>query len=385
MRSRLRKFGSKLTLLFVGTLLAAAAGECFLRFTGYDPLPDLIGPRHLFQRDEDPALGIRLRPGFRGEHRTHEFRVPIAINSLGLRERELDLSAGGATRRILFLGDSMTYGFGVRAEETYARKLEDHLNPKWPVQTVNAAAPSYGTRHEERLAQRLLPVIEPDLVLVNFFFANDLSDNLTASMTERGGAVLSPYFGSVVDSSKLKTFALENSDLLTFAILNWMKWRDGLQLPLPPTTPPNDPVAIIESAEGLNWLNRNPPAESEAAWQLTAQHLQSIHESAQAVGAKLALVNLPLQYQIDPKLWERVRNRHQLNDGDYDSRAVHSQLAKIAQQLDVPCLDLGLVLAEHPEPGELYFPINKHFSPRGHEIVAAALAEFVEDSGLLED
>lgn len=54
--------------------------------------------------------------------------MPVAINSDGLRGREINTPKPPHTFRILAVGDSVTFGYGVREEDTYVKVLERRLN-----------------------------------------------------------------------------------------------------------------------------------------------------------------------------------------------------------------------------------------------------------------
>jgi hypothetical protein len=69
-------------------------------------------------------------------------RVPVRINQYGLRERE-DLleTKPPQQRRVLCLGDSLTFGWGVPEESGWVRVLEDTLRARGSdVRTVNCGA-----------------------------------------------------------------------------------------------------------------------------------------------------------------------------------------------------------------------------------------------------
>lgn len=50
--------------------------------------------------------------------------VPNSINSHGMRDREQSVEKPSGTFRIIALGDSIVYGFGVRIEDALPKKLE---------------------------------------------------------------------------------------------------------------------------------------------------------------------------------------------------------------------------------------------------------------------
>src|SRR6266436_8611918 len=58
--------------------------------------------------------------------------VPVSINSEGLRDREFSLEKPPDGYRVMRLGDSTTFGWGVRQEDTAAKFLERKLNAALP-------------------------------------------------------------------------------------------------------------------------------------------------------------------------------------------------------------------------------------------------------------
>lgn len=54
--------------------------------------------------------------------------VPVMINAEGLRDYEYDYQRPAGVTRILALGDSVTFGWGVKLEDTYPKVLERLLN-----------------------------------------------------------------------------------------------------------------------------------------------------------------------------------------------------------------------------------------------------------------
>ncbi len=100
-------------------------------------------------------------------------------NSLGLRDDELAAAEPpGQEFRILVLGDSTTYGWGVRQEETFCAVLEHLLRERRaagavPCTVVNAGQPGYNARDEEALFRRLWERVRPALVLL-VWYPNDL-------------------------------------------------------------------------------------------------------------------------------------------------------------------------------------------------------------------
>jgi len=70
---------------------------------------------------------IKLEPGFRRQRRKKEFGVAGSINSLHHRQSEFEIAKGDWTR-VLVLGGSFTFGWGVEAEQSCSHLLAGHLD-----------------------------------------------------------------------------------------------------------------------------------------------------------------------------------------------------------------------------------------------------------------
>lgn len=97
--------------------------------------------------------------------------VDVSINSDGLRDREYPIESSGAYRMI-FLGDSLTFGLGVRREETFEYLLEERLNQEGRVEILNFGIGNYNTAQQVALFARKGLKYAPDKVVV-FYFIND--------------------------------------------------------------------------------------------------------------------------------------------------------------------------------------------------------------------
>lgn len=116
-------------------------------------------PRFLFQPDAES--GYALRPGFHGSEiaRGHEFEVPVEIDGRGMRDHP---HTAPAPPLVLALGDSMTFGEGVEANQAWPAVLERALG----VRVVDGGVPGYGSPQMRGRLHELLPALRPDLVIV---------------------------------------------------------------------------------------------------------------------------------------------------------------------------------------------------------------------------
>ncbi len=125
---------------------------------------------------EDPETAKTLRwylPGREGTTGS----APVHINTLGLRdEQDYAAQPPAGCFRVLVLGDSMTFGKGVAAEETWPAVLEQRLRAAHPAQCVevlNAGMPNTNFHVQWLHFQSRWHALKPQLVLVGFFPYND--------------------------------------------------------------------------------------------------------------------------------------------------------------------------------------------------------------------
>ena len=74
--------------------------------------------------------------------------VPVCSNSMGFRGPEITQERPANTVRIVGLGDSVMFGWGVRQEECYLAQLQDLLSAAYPQKTwevINTGVPGYNT------------------------------------------------------------------------------------------------------------------------------------------------------------------------------------------------------------------------------------------------
>lgn len=116
------------------------------------------------REDPDPRRGWHFAPGFEGE-----FGVPVRLNRLGFRGAEWG-PPKEAEHRVLVLGDSLTFGYGVREEEAYPQVLEGLLGT--PYRVLNAGAIGYNTDQAWQVLRKEGLPARPSAVLL-LFVGND--------------------------------------------------------------------------------------------------------------------------------------------------------------------------------------------------------------------
>lgn len=132
-----------------------------------EPGHEMTGHRYRY----DERLGWRNIPNW---HATTWDRK-LTINSRGLRDREYAYEKPASVRRILVLGDSFAWGYGVSDDEIFTERLETRLH-HW--QVINTGVSGWGTDQEYLFFKNEGIRYSPDVVVLAFFLFNDPENNV---------------------------------------------------------------------------------------------------------------------------------------------------------------------------------------------------------------
>ncbi|MEL7060378.1 MAG: SGNH/GDSL hydrolase family protein [Acidobacteriota bacterium] len=192
----------EIALLIVSLGVALALGELLLRgiaaWTRPARLADLAASRPLPAPGTAVDLGDLLEPS-RFERLVYRLRpdldvffsgVRVRTNSDGWRDPETPLAVGPGTARVVGIGDSVMFGWGVAREDRYLTRAARELSSRDPLvawATATLAVPGYNLVMELEALERFGLPLEPDLIVYGYV-ANDRC--LPNFVTEGAGARL---------------------------------------------------------------------------------------------------------------------------------------------------------------------------------------------------
>ncbi len=117
-----------------------------------------------------------FEPNSIARYKTSEYDYIVKINSLGFRDREFNIEKGDKFR-ILCVGDSWTYGWGVNIEDSWPKVLERQLinDISENIEVLNFGRPDQYTSTYKKYMAQVVPLLKPDLVLVGVLQLDDLA------------------------------------------------------------------------------------------------------------------------------------------------------------------------------------------------------------------
>lgn len=132
------------------------------------------------QLSDNPKIGHEHRPN----SEFHAMGVDVSINEHGMRGMSVAKEKPPETFRVMMLGDSLTFGWGVASNETFSARLEELLRAKNPnVEVLNTGVGNTNTEMQAEYFASKGREFEPDLVVLNYFI-NDAED--TPKYADRG-------------------------------------------------------------------------------------------------------------------------------------------------------------------------------------------------------
>ena len=130
-----------------------------------------------------PETANLLFPAFsKAKHHTSEFELSVQMNNLGFRGPNTTTEKRG--KRVLIIGDSFTFGWGIEEEETWIHLLSE----KYPdIEFLNLGQGGNHPGDYVRIAKEAVPVLNPDMVLVGILQGNDIHQLMRVIEFEESG------------------------------------------------------------------------------------------------------------------------------------------------------------------------------------------------------
>jgi lysophospholipase L1-like esterase len=322
-----KRLAQNITLSIVIFALCIFALELTLRLVGYGNL-EVYSP--------DPQLYWRLTPN--QQCFTKVDRKPVQINSHGTRGPEFPTTKPTNTLRILSLGDSRTFGWGLSEDETYSARLQKLLQAEVgnaaKVEVINAGVNAWSYPQMAVYLREHGLEFSPDIIV--------LADaNLWTQFSEQSSL---EFVKSFLRRVWLKNFLRQFSIYHYFVEIQLRDYYERHRSKFIPVDPKQDLL-----------FKEEQQADPDAVFR---HAIENICQLSQSKGIQPILISLPIE-------------------GDWKLAETPAPLrAKrlVAKKTGVPLVEMSDIIQSKNEI--LYLDADPvHFNARGNELIAISLFE----------
>jgi len=309
-----------------------------------------------------------------------QYHETLSFNSAGMRDREHPVEKPEGTFRILLLGDSFIEAAQVAFEESLPSLLERGLRQRTArqVEVVSAGVAGWSTDQQLRYLTTYGMKWHPDLVVVAMTLHNDIEENLQEQWhTIRNGVLVTkPVTRSSFLSYqivRIKAWAAARLQLYQL----WRRVRHGAVMR----------QAGVRLAEHTVELFREPaPEPIVRGWALTGLLLGQVRSVVEGGGGKLAVVLLPLRFQLTDSLFSRFL----ANGGLHPPPVLDTpqrEATRLASGLGIPVIDLLPTFRQWVADGGAspYLEWDGHWNQIGHRLAAERVVSGLLERGLLRN
>lgn len=364
-------------LLVAGIAVACAICELALRLW----TPQVLA--HKAVRVADPVLHHAMNPSSSYILKQPEFEVEVRTNSLGLRDGE-PMPVDRHAFRILILGDSFVEGYGVPAESCFVHKLQEMFVEGFGqnrVRVYNFGVAGYSPIIEYLLLKEKGLGLHPHLVVLNYDMTDVQEDYLygeSAEFDEQGTPLRvhpsARNFGdpSVLPEGALKTWLHEHSYLMSL-VSNFVNPYKRF--------PP-----IGESGDIYASRFRHTLDSTKENWETyfvnSQKYVKQIADLCAQNGITFILAVAPRGNQVSGLEWTEERKQYGWGTKVFDS-AIFASLEEFARKNGIAYLDMTPTFRRRSR-GDLYFPIDGHWTTRGNQVAADTLYAFLLEHGYVD-
>jgi lysophospholipase L1-like esterase len=313
-----------------------------------------------------------------------KFHIPykVSINSMGLRGREFSINKPPGVYRLLCLGDSITFGFGINSEEqVFTSILEDELNnmgTSKKFEVINGGIGGTTISDQYAFLQKKCLKINPDLVILTFC-RNDVDELANTSAFEEIETYVAQKRGTFAIIEKTNTYKLMANVYRLMVVLNkalrkrlsakWGAWYKKISRLL--ARKQNN-----YAADNIRAAKQRIEERKQRRKLLWAKYKDYLSKMKSVLKQKDIKFVLAVVLFDNPLLKDREAKNAQIN----------STLQQYAEELDIPMINYSSVFNHKVQEENLTFaPVDPHPSAYGHKMMAQSLKNFLINNGIISE
>ncbi len=301
--------------------------------------------------------------------------VEVQTNSHGMRSPQIDIQKPPNTKRVLFIGDSFTMGWGVEASKAFPQQTEALLaqrNLPFAVQTINAGFTAAGPSGYWLSLKLDGLQFDPDVVVIGFFLGNDILSRKDVEWVRVDAQGLPDVVRSrsnYVDATgQLRLRALPPAYHIPY-LRNTHTFILLMNALYPGATIPNQDDLVKDTICVFNReCHAFDQAKSEVKMLFSAMHTLLAKQNK-----RLVIAIIPTNFQVHFDV--EYKRRYNLPLLPSERRFLNDEFIEYFRANGIDYVDLLPPLLEHAGQNRLYYEMDDHWNETGHTIAAQAIAE----------
>lgn len=329
----------------------------------------------------DPLLGWKLKPYLRQSFSSPDFLIELIVNGKGFRAPEHNYEKPQDTFRIVGIGDSMLFGFGVNYEDTVLFSLERLLYDNNPsaerIEAINLGIPGYNINQYYKILKTEGYRYRPDLVIM-FFYQNDWrqDDNYDYAGVDKKG-----FRGLLVTSDNHFSFKSIRSFL--FPLRSFLKNHSQAYM------------LARDRIKGLLMKIRLMDIPAVAHYKKDKDFAKRFFHTLDLMNEMNAFCRnqlacpflvciIPEKMQVRMAFLNMLISAYKIDADAYDWLQPQLVLTKFCLTHNIHYLDLTDTFKKAEQKKPMYFNIDCHWNKEGHLLAAQIIYEFIKENKMKE-
>ena len=351
---------------------------------------------------KDPVFHHRLGPHTRGTMSSEgDFDDTFVTNDRGMRgPGDYAYEKKEGVTRIAVMGDSFTFGVGVRAEETFSARLQRRLEEAQPgrYEVLNFGVSSFSPVLEYIYLKKEVAQYRPDRLILALDLCDVQDDYFYEKhlVYDKDGEIVAcdpfrlhggPDIWAVLKERSMLCAILDEKVLQSFKkmkTIGFAKYFENKRNKVRNKTailldPKSD---NIEFDRFLFAREAKDEAIVRRHWERTAKYLSMIKEFCDGHSIRLLLAPYPYGHEVGPEEWSKGREYWGFEKGRVDDASrSFAMIGAFAREKGIDWVSLLEPMKAH-ENGKLYYHNDGHWTADGHRVAAEALFEKLNKEGL---
>ena len=344
--------------------------------------------------------GIIFHSGTTINFDMYDYVTTESINSMGFRDDETPIESKHQYR-IIAVGDSFTYGWGVSLEDSWCKLLQHNLREREiDAEVLNLGRPAAGPVEYADIVTRAVYRLQPDLVLLGLLTADDLQQlgmdhaahtyfphltriirGETSPQLDMRSAIPERYAGS------FRNLYIETAELILARMTAEQRDRFSTLEPLVQQVFHEgrlNPWMLMHSCGAPDYfLYIREASAVRSRTRALKVILRRIRERSEAGGAKVLMLGIPEGFLVNDEAYRNVQRIGFRMEPELKTSTVLDEVVEeAAASADVPFFSATAEMRKHSDKAGLYLELDRHMAPAGNrlfaDIVTPVVAGFIE-------